>query len=232
MALDRDFALGRYDTPFLQAFKLYVVNPLRNAYEYERRRILAEDYYLIIRGRNYVLSTVELPTLKQYWIYRLHGIGARFLVVANELIANVRLPINLLKDDEMLWLRTMALEHVFIATELLSGYKEVKQGKVTLLVILMAHTGSLQVSVDYTVRALDHAAEQFETVAHKLRASIRSNEKYKTYWHDAKVHADLDKYIETLRMSCIGNIEWCLAAPCHELEQFKDGKGGLAIKMP
>lgn len=209
-------------------FKAHIAAPLVEAYDHERRVLVTEEiknYFKGVERECEIASWEDLPTIEQYWEYRMGAISFRFLLVANEFAANVRLPISLLKDPEMDNIWNAALEHTFLVNDLLSAYKEILNEEVGFLAILGANGACLQDAVNITVKAIAAAVKNFETSAETLMDKVKDDE---------KILEDLKKYLDNCRMSCQGNITWSMDTPRYKLDQFKSTQndGSLTVRMP
>jgi hypothetical protein len=214
--------------PLLQVFKTRIADPLVESYEYERRLVLNEeikDYFKSLEREYKVISRETLPTIEEFWEYRMGAVSSRFLIVANELVANVRLPVTLLKDPDMNDVWNSILEHAWLVNDILSAYKELLKDEISLLAILGPNGARLQAAVDIAVKAVATAVENFEASAQKLMEKVKDDE---------KTLADLKKYLDACRMSCQGFIAYSLDSPRYKLEHFKSehGGGNLGVHMP
>lgn len=126
------------------------------------------------------------------------------------------LPSSVLDTAPLRQLWASALEHIFVVNDILSGYKEILAGDVSLLTLLVSHHGSLQESVDTAVRAVNAATDDIEDAALILKSSVEDQE-------------TLDRYIEAVRACCVGNIMWSLGTKRYKLAPLKKLDGTIEM---
>ena len=129
----------------------------------------------------------------------------------------------ILADEDMSHLWDRATEHTWLVNDLASGKKEIMQGNVSLLPLLYANAGSLQCAVDEIVAAVKTAAEDFDTIAERLR---------KKCGNDAALLQDLEVFMNSCRYNCTGNVGWSLMTRRYGMEQCENyGEGSLLLKI-
>ncbi|KAJ4289804.1 hypothetical protein N0V90_011135 [Kalmusia sp. IMI 367209] len=203
----------------MQFWKTHVSRPLRRSYDAEHLDTLVReisDYLMALQEEFKIVNTQELPTIQKYFGYRVGAISVKFLVVAGEFISGNYLPSSALNTASLTQLWASALEHIFIVNDILSGYKEIVAGDVSLLTLLVSHQGSLQKSVNTAVQAVQAATDHVEDAAVVMKQNVTDE-------------GTLDRYIEAVRTCCVGNIMWSLSTKRYKLAPFKRTDGTIEI---
>ncbi|KAF2747537.1 hypothetical protein M011DRAFT_458397 [Sporormia fimetaria CBS 119925] len=221
------------------AFYDYIAHPLREAYDHGRRRLLSEEIksYVTSGERGSKMQKTEtLPSIEEFWQRRMKGSEFKFLLMATELVAGVRLPEHILRHPEMQNLFNAALEHTWIVNDILSFHRQTELGYIGFVGLIFAQKGDLTFAIDVAVAAASHAAGVFERSARHLAVDLM-NEAGETesfpMWKRLDVLLDLRKFVNACRSSCIGSLAWGYATPCYKMKKFsKDSEGAKVVKLP
>ena len=86
------------------------------------------------------------------------------------------LPANLLNTTPLHQLWASTLEHIFLVNDILSGYKEVQAGDISLLALLVARNGCLQATIDTAVEGVRVAAKHMDEAVAELKSMTGEDE--------------------------------------------------------
>ncbi|KAI0441626.1 isoprenoid synthase domain-containing protein [Xylaria telfairii] len=178
---------------------------LRNCYDISQRRRFRDEIARFMdaseaeqRGR----LNGEVPTIEEYWAFRMGTIAAYIASAAGEYSMGAHLPQELMDSKAMraLWDETNVITS--ITNDLLSLGKEISLGCIDSIVPLtFASTNDLHEAVLLSVEALSASKQRFDEAAVALLAETRET--------DGTYKEVLD-FIEVQRSNCVGNLIWSL----------------------
>ncbi|KAF2756046.1 terpenoid synthase [Pseudovirgaria hyperparasitica] len=184
----------------IQSFDV-VGDALRTSYSLDqRRRFYREIFRFMIASEDEQRLRLDgtVPTLEQYWQFRL-GTSAVYIGVAvGEFSLPIQLPQYILENHHMqgIWDETNVI--ISIINDLLSLRKEIKQGCIDSIVPLtFARCGDLQIAVSKSVAALRMSKDRFDLAAQSLVMA--------TAKEDVRGVRD---FIDVCKSNSIGNLVW------------------------
>ena len=154
----------------------------------------------------------EMPTLEEYWAYRLHSSAVFVTLAANEFaFPGMRLPTSIMESEQMEELWTRANVVVSTVNDLLSLRKEVRGGNAGSMVpIVFVQTGDVQRAVDFTERWIGENVAAFEEAAREL-------EGWSAVW-GVKEASAVREFVGGVRAYVSGNLSWSLTGRRYGLQ--------------
>ena len=173
----------------------------------------------------------SLPTLSQYWSYRLHSSAVCVTLAVNEFaFPGMRLPSHIMNSALMEELWTSANVVVSTVNDLLSLQKEVRGGNAGSMVpIVFARLGAgigngddAQTAVDFTAGFLEENVARFEDAAEEI---VRMD--WGCSFKEGKM---LWEFVDGVRLYVSGNLSWSLTGKRYGL-QGKDLSRGVQVTL-
>ncbi|KAK4862972.1 hypothetical protein LT330_010683 [Penicillium expansum] len=160
---------------FIQKFSI-IGNFIKQAYNEEQKEALMDEIELIIHA-----SKVEqqlhlqqrLPTIEDYWDYRLGTNLMGVILAATELSLQTQIPRPIMQHTLMkdLWQQTNTI--ISLTNDILSLKKEINNGEVISLVpLLYVSVGDLQKAVDIAIEKLKTAVEKFMGIRRNMETQF------------------------------------------------------------
>lgn len=142
----------------------------------------------------------EVPTLEEFWAFRMGTSAVHFISAVNEYTTSSRLPQEVMESSPMkaLWDET----NIVISTtnDLFSFWKEVRLGGLDSVVPLtFTRTNDVQKAVSEAVAFLQSAKDRFDEAERALLSG---------YAKDDPVYQQLKQFIAVQRSNCVGNLFW------------------------
>lgn len=142
----------------------------------------------------------HIATIDAFWQYRLGTSAVRVVLALNEYCNETALPRRILEDADAVALVDLTNINICAVNDLLSARKELEQGSVeSLIPILFATLGSVQVAADSVMETVRHSVIDFDVSAARL---------IKRYEDDNDITEALSRLIAGCRYYCTGNMEW------------------------
>ncbi|KAH7389368.1 isoprenoid synthase domain-containing protein [Phaeosphaeria sp. MPI-PUGE-AT-0046c] len=181
--------------------------PLARAYSVEQRhRFMGELYRFMSHTKHeqdFRLRS-EMPTIEEYWSFRMGTSAVGIVVAAQEYAMNIRINDTVMRTDRRInAITNETIINIVIVNDLLSLKKEISKGCIDSLVPIYCAIGmSVQEAIETSVEALAMSKARFDAAARSLRASAqREPAKYK----------HVSEWIDGCQTLCVGNLEWSLA---------------------
>ncbi|KAI0190865.1 isoprenoid synthase domain-containing protein [Astrocystis sublimbata] len=158
----------------------------------------------------------DLPTLEQYWNFRL-GTSAVYIGTAiAEYSLGTHLPNTIMECLPMkaIWRQTNII--ISVTNDLMSLRKEMEHGCIDSLVPLaFASADDTEAVISNSIQMLKVAKEQFEQAATMLAKEAEQEQ----------CSAEVEKFIETQKSNCVGNLVWSLQTGRYKMRDVmnKDG---------
>ncbi|KAK4993887.1 hypothetical protein LTR66_005301 [Elasticomyces elasticus] len=200
---------------------------LRDRYTVDQRELfIGETAYTM---KMYALENdfrvaQRLPTLDEYWSYR-EGTSCCAMVIAMVEFANgLRIPPEVMRHPIMESVRKQANFIHWIANDILSAKKELREGFAENLIVLYSGPECRgQTGMDTAVDHLEKAIQQFEVAASDAMK----------YWkYDEELSRVIGDYIIGCKLACVGSIDWSVQTFRYGLgEAERDAEGGLTIVL-
>uniref|UniRef100_A0AAU7YQI5 Terpene synthase n=1 Tax=Colletotrichum echinochloae TaxID=537474 RepID=A0AAU7YQI5_9PEZI len=163
----------------------------------------------------------RVPTLEEYLGYREASSCIMQVAVNLEFANGISLPEDVMASEEMKRLYSAAVAVIWIVNDIVSMRKEIKEGFVENLVVLLAN-GDVQKGLDAAVVRLKHE------IAAVNEASEAANKRFADTPH--KYHISL--LGRNCKNMCMANWLWSLKTPRYCLWDIKsDAEGGFAFTV-
>jgi len=141
----------------------------------------------------------NLPTLEEYWTFRL-GTSAVYIGTAvGEYSLSVRLPLHIMQSESMksIWTETNII--ISITNDLLSLRKEIVRGCIDSIVPLaFVSMDDTSTVIAHTINALRASKNRFDLAAEALVGEARQS----------NCIDDVQRFIQVQRSNCVGNLVW------------------------
>ncbi|KAI4235240.1 MAG: hypothetical protein LQ349_003306 [Xanthoria aureola] len=208
--------------PTILAFE-GIGNAIRSVYTYEQRcRFMKhmENFLEMSRREQALRLRGTLPTVEEFWSYRLGSSAVHITLAMNEFACNTNsLPASVMGQEHMtlLWEYTNII--ISITNDILSLKKEVTRGSIGSMIPLeYAQSRNAQSAVDKTTLLLANAIDAFKQTAEKLlqrSPEITSCEQTRA----------LGDFVKGCQFYCTGNLAWSLATRRYGIYEHDLAKG-------
>ncbi|KAI0400193.1 isoprenoid synthase domain-containing protein [Xylaria palmicola] len=161
-----------------------------------------------------------LPTLEEYWNFRL-GTSAVYIGTASaEFSLGIRLPPKIMRSESMtaIWRQTNII--ISITNDLLSMRKEIERGCIDSLVpLVFASSDDTGIATSQAIQLLEAAKAQFDRSATALiREGIQ-----------AGYSVEVQRFIEVQRSNCVGNLIWSLQTKRYNMAEAMNEDGSHTL---
>lgn len=195
---------------------------IRDAYSYEQCRRLMdhmEDFLEMSRLEQALRLQGTLPSLEEFWSYRLGSSAVHVMLAVNEYAwNNPSLPSSVIKQDDMMLLWKYANIIISTTNDILSLKKEIARGSIGSMIPLQyVQSRNVQTAVDQTTKFLAKTVKAFEQrMRHLLAIEKRGSDEQKSH---------IDDFIKGCQFYCSGNLTWSLATHRYGIYEDDLAKG-------
>lgn len=194
---------------------------IRDAYSYEQRlRFMDEcNDFLEMSQREQVIRLRGVPTMEEFWSYRLGSSAVYVTLAVNEYAwDNGSLPCSVMDHDDMILLRKYTNIIISVTNDILSLKKEIARGSIGSMIPLeYAKSRNAQGAVDHTTELLIMAVKGFQQTEEKLLKG--------EMMQDEKQARQIREYIKGCQYNCTGNLVWSLATKRYGVHDENLAKG-------
>ncbi|KAJ3494159.1 hypothetical protein NLG97_g4261 [Lecanicillium saksenae] len=190
----------------------------------EQRERFFEEIKFYILSCAYEHKTIErgvLPSVEEYWTYRLGTSSVYASCAIADHMAGVKLPGKYFENDDMALLWREANRNIVIVNDLLSLKKEINRSLHSLIPISMQDTGyNLQDAIDDLVNQLRDSVKKFQSLSARLLSSVA---------HDPQAKQELEKYIRLIQFNVTGNLSWSIGCDRYRVTDDLQADGSLKV---